>query len=439
MRIIDLSEFNEVYDWGLLRANVDMVILRMGYRGSTSGILTYDKHYKEYRMMCETYGIPFSLYWFPAAVNEREAIEEADFVAAECEDMVFVLPVFADSEQVYPDGHGRADKLSADVRTAVLRTFCDRLQSKGVPAGVYASTWWWNNRIQKEKLPYSKWVAQYAPKCEFTDEYLLWQYTSTATVPGINGYVDMSVLASDIPLMQEDKAGIILKEAASWIGTTEMPPGSNHVIFNNDYYGSPVSGAAYPWCCAFVWDIFQRCGMSELFYGGKKTAYCPTVQSYYKQMGQFFSYPQRGDLALFNFSGGKVPGHIGFVESVKEDGTIVTIEGNTSMTSNDNGGAVMRRERKISQCTGFARPNYGSQIVAKSPAVDVSGYPTIREGDSGAWVNLAQNALTLRGFPCTVTGVMDDITLQQTKAFQRAYGLQVDGVIGQRTWGALFS
>ena len=438
MRIIDLSEFNEVVDWGLVRANVDMVILRMGYRGSTSGILTYDKHYKEYRMMCEAYGIPFSMYWFPTAITKEEAIQEADFVAAECEDMVFVLPIFADSEQVYPDAHGRADKLDAKTRTEILRIFCDRLQGKGIPAGVYASSWWWKNRIIQDKLPYSKWVARYAPALEFDGEYLLWQYTNSATIAGINGSVDMSVLSSDVPFMSEDKAEVVLREAAAWIGTKEFPANSNNVIFNTDYYGRPVSGSNYPWCCAFVWDVFNRVGMSELFYGGKKTAYCPTVESYYRSIGRWFSYPQRGDLALFNWSGGKLAQHIGFVEQVKE-GTIVTIEGNTSTTSNDNGGAVMRRERKISQCTGFARPAYGMETVTKSPAVDVSSYPTLKLGDNGAWVNLLQNALTLRGFPTNVTGLFDPITKSQVLSFQSAYGLAKDGVVGQKTWAALFS
>lgn len=438
MRIIDLSEFNEVVDWRLLKANVDMVILRMGYRGSTTGILTYDKHYKEYRMMCEAYGIPFSLYWFPAAITQDEAIQEADFVAAECEDMVFVLPIFADSEQVYSDGHGRADKLDAATRTEILRIFCDRLQSKGVPAGVYASTWWWNNRIIKDRLPYSRWVAQYAPKCEFEGEFLLWQYTSSAQVPGVNGSVDMSVLATDIPVMSNSQVDTVLAEAAAWIGTKEFPSGSNNVVFNTDYYGRPVSGAAYPWCCAYVWDVFNRVGLSSLFYGGKKTAYCPTVESYYRSIGRWFSYPQRGDLALFNWSGGKVAQHIGFVEEVRE-GTIITVEGNTSVTSDDNGGSVMRRERKISQCTGFARWTDDVAVVEKSPAVDTSTYPESKLGDQGAWVNLLQNALTLRGFPTNVTGLFDPITKTQVMNFQKTYGLKQDGIVGRKTWQALFS
>lgn len=438
MRIIDLSEFNEVIDWNLVKANVDMVILRIGYRGSTSGIITYDKMYKEYRMDCEAYGIPFSLYWFPAAITPDEAREEADFVVRECKDMVFHLPIFADSEQVYRDAHGRADKLTKKERTSLLKIFCDRLQSKGVPAGVYASTSWFKDRLDDSQLPYSKWVAQYAPKCEYTGDFLMWQYTSTAQIPGINGNVDMSVLKSEIPVMGEDKAQKILAEARKWIGTKEYPSGSNNVVFNTDYYGRAVTGAAYPWCCAFVWDVFRMSGLSELFYNGKKTAYCPTVESYYRSIGRFFDYPQVGDLALYNWSGGKLAQHIGIVESV-DGNDFVAIEGNTSVTSNDNGGSVMRRQRKRSQCTGFARPAYGAATVVKSDPVNVEKYPTLRLGDKGAYVNLAQNALSLRGYPCQVTGVFDETMRTQVIAFQKHFNLIVDGVIGSQTWSALFS
>lgn len=438
MRIIDLSEFNDVYDWGLVKSNVDLVILRIGYRGSTSGIITYDKKYKEYRMMCESYGIPFGLYYFPACITPEEAKEEADFVIRECDGMVFHVPVFADSEQVYRDAHGRADKLTKKERTALLMEFCDRLQSKGVPAGVYASTSWFKDRVDDSMLPYTKWVAQYAPKCEYPGDYLMWQYTSSATIPGINGNVDMSVLKSEIPVMGEDKAQKVLEEARRWIGTKETPAGSNNVVFNTDYYGRVVSGSAYPWCCAFVWDVFRMAGLSELFYGGKKTAYCPTVESYYRSIGRFFDYPQVGDLALFNWNGGRVAQHIGIVESV-DGNNFVSIEGNTSVTSNDNGGSVMRRQRKVSQCTGFARPNYGSASVPKQDPVNTTDYPTLRVGDAGAWVNLCQNAMTLRGYPVEVDGTFDNEMRSQVVSFQINYHLMVDGVVGPQTWAALFS
>ena len=74
------------------------------------------------------------------------------------------------------------------------------------------------------------------------------------------------------------KASTILKKAKSYIGTKEKPANSNNVKFNTDYYGHSVKGSSYPWCCAFVWDIFRMCNASDLFFGGKKTAYCPDVE-----------------------------------------------------------------------------------------------------------------------------------------------------------------
>ena len=72
----------------------------------------------------------------------------------------------------------------------------------------------------------------------------------------------------------------IIDKAISYLGTKESPANSNNVVFNTHYYGRAVSGASYPWCCAFVWDIFRMCGASSLFYDGKKTAYCPTVKNW---------------------------------------------------------------------------------------------------------------------------------------------------------------
>ena len=40
MRILDLSEFNDVTNWQLVKANADIVILRIGYRGRSSGVIT---------------------------------------------------------------------------------------------------------------------------------------------------------------------------------------------------------------------------------------------------------------------------------------------------------------------------------------------------------------------------------------------------------------
>ena len=150
----------------------------------------------------------------------------------------------------------------------------------------------------------------------------------------------------------------IISAAQAEIGVKESPANSNCVKYNTAYYGREVSGADYPWCCAFVWWVFHSVGADKLFFGGKKTAYCPAVETYYRKKGQWFSEPKAGDLALFDFSGKGVASHIGIVASVGADNSITTVEGNTALTSDDNGGAVMLRFRKRSAVRGFARPSY---------------------------------------------------------------------------------
>lgn len=151
----------------------------------------------------------------------------------------------------------------------------------------------------------------------------------------------------------------ILEIARKEIGVTEYPANSNKVKYNTAYYGREVSGAAYPWCCAFIWWLFQQAGAKELFFNGGKTASCTTLMNYYKNKNQFkTSNPKAGDLVFFNFDKNTADAeHIGIVENVN-NGIVITIEGNTGTTNDANGGAVMRRERRTSTILGYATPNY---------------------------------------------------------------------------------
>ena len=162
--------------------------------------------------------------------------------------------------------------------------------------------------------------------------------------------------------MSTIKASDIINLAISYIGVRESPANSNNVQFNTDFYGRQVSGGDFPWCCAFIWDLFRMLDASDLFLGGLKTAWCPNVEYYAKRHGQWVTENyQTGDCALFNFQGGTLAGHIGIAESVNDDGMVNTIEGNTAVTCDDNGGEVMRRTRNTSVILGAYRPNYESE------------------------------------------------------------------------------
>lgn len=165
------------------------------------------------------------------------------------------------------------------------------------------------------------------------------------------------------------KPSDILEIARSQIGIKEDRPDSNNVKFNTQFYGRPVYGQNYPWCCAFVWWVFKQAGASALFYDGQKTAFCPTAMNWFKSKGQFVTSGYRaGDVVFFNFNHNpkNEPGHIGIIESVNPDGSLQCLEGNTSLDSDDNGGSVMRRSRKLSLVVGAGRPSY-SETGASQP------------------------------------------------------------------------
>jgi hypothetical protein len=158
-------------------------------------------------------------------------------------------------------------------------------------------------------------------------------------------------------------ANNILTLAKKQIGTKENPPYSNKVVYNTEYYGKVVTGSAYPWCVVFIWWLFKNSAAADLFYGGGKTASCNELLNWYKKQGMWHTSGFRpGDLVFYDFNGKGVT-HMGIIEKVAAD-SVTTIEGNTSVSSNADGGSVMRRTRYYSQIAGVARPAYEEEAVS---------------------------------------------------------------------------
>lgn len=164
----------------------------------------------------------------------------------------------------------------------------------------------------------------------------------------------------------------VLAVARREIGASESPPQSNR-----QKYGVAYGWDGVAWCAIFCWWVFRAAGASPLI---PKTAGTETLRAWYRARNQWTTTtPRVGDLVLFKF--GKDPGrtvdHVGIVEAVEPDGTLITIEGNTaSGTSGDqrNGGVVARRRRTRANVVGFARPAYSA--TAERPSVPVVAEPS---------------------------------------------------------------
>lgn len=77
---------------------------------------------------------------------------------------------------------------------------------------------------------------------------------------------------------------------------------------------------------------------------------------------------------------------------------------------------------------------------ATASALNVTGLPLLRYGDKGECVRSAQLLLIGRGYSCGRCGADGEIgqdTYNAIIAFQRATGLQQDGIIGAQTWARL--
>ena len=72
----------------------------------------------------------------------------------------------------------------------------------------------------------------------------------------------------------------------------------------------------------------------------------------------------------------------------------------------------------------------------QAPATQLK--PTLRQGSEGDAVRRLQRKLTARGFnPGPLDGDFGPATDAAVRAFQRARGLVVDGIVGPKTWSAL--
>lgn len=188
---IDVSAWQKEIDWQKVKAaGVDFVIIRCGYRGAKTGALVEDSYFYKNLQGAKEAGIDVGVYFFTQALNETEAIEEASMVLALVGDTELEYPIFIDTENT----NGRADGLDKKTRTEVCDAFCRTIEKSGKDAGIYASRDWFNNKLNDEKLSeHKRWVAEYARTTAYKGKYQMWQYTSSGSIDGIEGRVDLDV------------------------------------------------------------------------------------------------------------------------------------------------------------------------------------------------------------------------------------------------------
>lgn len=192
--VIDVSRFNNSIDWNAVKASgIDYAIIRVGYRGYESGKLVMDSRFEENMQGAIAAGIKVGAYIVTQAVNTSEAVEEASFIVNACKKYNISLPLCIDVESA-GGGAGRGDKISVSTRTAVINAFSQTVRSAGYTPMLYASKSWLENKINTGSVyGYCNiWIARYNDTLGYGNRYDMWQFTSSGSVNGISGRVDIS-------------------------------------------------------------------------------------------------------------------------------------------------------------------------------------------------------------------------------------------------------
>lgn len=229
---------------------------------------------------------------------------------------------------------------------------------------------------------------------------------------------------------------------------------------NASKYGKAYGLDNAPWCAMFLWWCGRRASGGDTLI--PQIAYTPAMARHYMGEGaaRWGTTPRRGAIAFFDFPDGvhRIQ-HVGLVEKVHTNGTITTIEGNTSSGtrgSQSDGGGVYRRVRSTGPVVVYAYPAYTREAVVR-PAprpVSRSTRPVRPLIVDGVWGKATTSGLqvVLRDTP--VDGRIDrdfrrDVErwlarpqngtwdVADRRALQRKVGAADDGIIGPRTVRAL--
>ena len=191
---IDVSTFQGDIDWQKVKeAGITFAIIRVGGRGyGEAGTLYADKRAQDNSKGAKEDGLEVGAYFFSQAVNETEAVEEADYVLEQVKDWELTMPIVFDWE--YISEEARTTYVEPQMLTDCMNAFSARIRQAGYQPMIYvnmdqAADSFYIEEVEDTAL----WLAMYNGWKENPYKVAMWQYTNTGSVPGISGNVDINL------------------------------------------------------------------------------------------------------------------------------------------------------------------------------------------------------------------------------------------------------
>ena len=91
-------------------------------------------------------------------------------------------------------GHRLTDGVTGEQFTQNAKVFCKTMEEAGCDAMIYSNMLWEAYELDLEKLSdYPVWYADYEELPQTPYRFSMWQYSSTGSVTGIGGNVDLDI------------------------------------------------------------------------------------------------------------------------------------------------------------------------------------------------------------------------------------------------------
>ncbi|MBQ4569880.1 MAG: glycoside hydrolase family 25 protein [Ruminococcus sp.] len=192
---IDVSGHNGEIDFEKVKAaGVDFVMLRIGGRGyGEDGVLYDDTYFRTNLKAAKQAGLMVGAYFFSQAISAEEAREEALYSVSLLSGAELDYPLAFDWELLEVEG-ARTENISPQTLTDCARTFCDTVKEAGyIPCLYTGSTLAYYKYDLAQLSDVDIWYAFYNDSPDMYYNYMMWQYSCTGSVPGIEGDVDLNI------------------------------------------------------------------------------------------------------------------------------------------------------------------------------------------------------------------------------------------------------
>ena len=189
---IDVSFYQGVIDWEAVAADgIEFAMIRCGYRGSETGEMVVDEQFENNIQGALDAGLDVGVYFFSQSTGAIEAAEEANFVLNLIDGYNITMPVAFDWE---PLEGSRAEDIDRSELTASAVVFCEMVKDAGYTPCVYLYRYTGYYEYMMERLAdYELWVGALGTWPDFYYEHLLWQFSMTGRVNGIDADVDLDM------------------------------------------------------------------------------------------------------------------------------------------------------------------------------------------------------------------------------------------------------